>query len=537
MKSFAGLVCAAAISFAPVGAKAEIYGLIIGVDDYAYVPSLAGAVNDARDIAETLEGRDADVTLLLDREASRDRIMNEFDRIVGEVKSGDTIVMTFAGHGIQMPEALAGDEPDGMDETFILHGFNVRGDGLAERIRDNDIAEMLSRVPGDVAVLMVADSCHSGTMTRSVDPRGDLGAMRFVDIGTEFGADPLTKPAVRTRSVEAGDLPNVVYAHAARDDQQTPEVEIDGVYRGALSWSIARALGGQADGGDGMTTLADFQDFVIESVRNLSGTRQTPGVTYSRAVEIMGADGAGIALAALLGNEVETQQLPPPAPEVELALADPPGLYVKSEKSNRAVFLGGARLVSTEETARLLWDRSSGEIVDRATADVIAEAQSEAAVELAVKKWRAVQPLIRWSPKRPLQFRLEPDDRRYALGSEVHITVSRPGQGFDYLTIVNLASTGEVQFIYPAAGHVRTDADRIDATARSKRLGPSEISPPTGADHVIALASTARLSGLHAELERLDGTPAPEDLLGLLKRYASDPGHVRVGLLPIFTQR
>ncbi|MEO1492820.1 MAG: caspase family protein [Pseudomonadota bacterium] len=536
MKQFAGMFCAAALWCAPLAAQAEIYGLIIGVDDYAYVPSLAGAVNDARDISATLEERGADVTLLLDREATRARIMQEYETILGKVQSGDTIVITFAGHGIQMPEALAGDEPDGKDETFILHGFNVRGEGLGERIRDNDISEMLSRVPLDVAVLMVADSCHSGTMTRSVDPRGDLGPMRFVDIGTEFGADPLAKPHVRTRSVEAGDLPNVVYAHAARDDQQTPEVQIDGVYRGALSWSVARALDGQADGGDGMTTLSDFQDFVIEQVRNLSGTRQTPGVTYSRAVELMGADGAGIALSVLLGNEPEAPP-PPPAPEVDLALADPPGLYVKTADSTRAVFLGGARLVSTEETARLLWDRESRELVDRATADVIAEAEAEASVELAVKKWRAVQPLLRWSPRRPLQFRLEPDDRRFTLGDAIHITIARPGPGFDYLTIVNLASTGEVQFIFPAAGHTRTDQDRIDPGQTAKRLGPSPISPPTGADHVIALASQTRLTDLHNALERLHGTPAPEELLDLLGRHASDPEQVRVGLLPIFTQR
>lgn len=527
--------CVAALCILPVTAQAKIYGLVIGVDDYAYVPSLSGAVNDARDIAETLEARDAEVILLLDREATRARIESAFDDIVGRVKTGDTIVMTYAGHGVQMPEALPGDEPDGMDETFILHGFNVRGEGLGERIRDNDISSMLSRVPSDVAVLMVADSCHSGTMTRSVDPRGDLGPMRFVELGPVTEADPLAKPNADTRAIEAASFPNVVYAHAARDDQQTPEVEIDGVYRGALSWSIARALDGQADGGDGMTTLADFQDYVIEQVRALSGTRQTPGVSYSRAVEITGVEGAGAALSALLGNDVSAPV--PQQPRTALSLADPPRMYVRSDGSSRAVFLGGVQIVDTEETARLLWDQSKGELVDRATADVIAETKNEADVDLAILKWRAVQPLIRWTPKRPLQFRLEPDDRRYRLGEPLHITITRPEPGFDYLTIVNLASSGEVQFIYPSAGHTRTDQDRMAPTEQAKRLGPSPVSPPTGADHVIALASLERLTDLHTALDRLHGNPAPEELLDLLERYASDPRRVRAGLLPIFTQR
>ncbi len=538
MKTFARAVLVAAAMALPLPAKAEIYGLVIGVDDYLYVPSLAGAVNDARDIAEALRKRDAEVTLLLDRDATRARIEQEFDAILGRVQSGDTIVITYAGHGVQMPEALAGDEPDGMDETFILHGFNVKGEGLSERIRDNDISAMLSRVPSDVGVLMVADSCHSGTMTRSVDPRGDLGPMRYVEVGPVTEADPLAKPAAATRAIEFKDFPNVVYAHAGRDDQQIPELEIDGTFRGALSWSVARALGGQAAGTNGRTSLDDFQGYVIEQVRALSGTRQTPGVTFSRAIEITSALGDTKGLGAIFGNRTEETTTPAPAPvEPALALADAPNLYVRGQQPDRAVFLGGLQVVDTEETARLLWDRESGELVDRATADVIAEVRSDVELDQAVLKWRAVQPLLRWTPQRALSFRLEPDDRRFKLGEEIYITIAPSDQAFNHLTIVNLASTGEVQFIYPSPGHTQQDHDKLKPGEREKRLGPSPVSPPTGADHVIALASRNRLHGLHTELDRLDGQPAPEELLALLERHAADASAVRVGLLPIFTER
>ena len=90
-------------------------------------------------------------------------------------------------------------------------------------------------------------------MTRSVDPRGRLGRGRYVEIGPMQGPDPLPPPAPRTRALDPGGLANVVFANAARDDQQTPEIAIDGAQRGALSWSVARAIERQS-GQAGLTS-------------------------------------------------------------------------------------------------------------------------------------------------------------------------------------------------------------------------------------------------------------------------------------------
>lgn len=520
-------------------AQATTYALVIGIDEYAHVPGLAGAVNDARDLAGTLRAGGAEVVLLLDADATRARILEEWSAIAGGVGAGDSVVLTYAGHGVQMPEALPGDEADGKDEVFILHGFETEGPGLGERIRDNDVAAMLRQLPREVPVLLVADSCHSGTMTRSVDPRGSLGRSRYVAVGPVTGADPLPRSAAATRSVEPADLPNVVVAYAARDDEQTPEIEIDGAWRGALSWSVARALEAQRQAGAG-ETLIGFRDFVVEQVRALSGTRQTPGVLFSRSLEDASARQS---LAALLGGPAEPAG---PAPSGDgLVPAPPPRLFVRGPDQTRAVSMAGVEIAETEETARLVWDTGQGELVDRATADVIAEVGDTVAVEQAVAKWRAVQPLLRWAPKRPLELRVEPDDRRYRLGDSMWITATRPGPAagaetggaFRYLMIVNLASTGEVQLIYPSDGHVAQGLDVFIDGAPERRLGPAPVTLPVGADHVLALASRTRLDGLRAEIGRLDGLREPEKLLRLFEDHAGDPAEVRVGVLPIFTQR
>ncbi len=374
-------------------------------------------------------------------------------------------------------------------------------------------------------------------MTRSVDPRGSLGHSRYVPVGPVTGPDPLPPPAAATRSLELTDFPNVVFAHAARDEEQTPEIEIDGAWRGALSWSVARALEGQKTRPG--ETLTEFRDFVVEQVRALSGSRQTPGVLVPQA---LGNDAARQTLAALLGEAPAPAAGAAPASQGrELVLAPPPRLFVSGAAGAEAVSLAGAEIAGSEETARLLWDTERGELVDRATADVIAEVGPElggaTAVEQAVAKWRAVQPLLRWAPKRPLELRVEPDDRRYRLGDSIWITATRPDEAYRYLMIVNLASTGEVQMIFPSTAHIAQDLDEFVPGLPERRLGPAPVTLPVGADHVVALASRTRLDGLRDAIGRIDGLREPEKLLRALEDYAGDPAEVRVGVLPIFTRR
>ena len=65
-----GLILAAAPAMAE-----RTLALVIGIDAYQSIPPLAGAVNDARDIADALMGMGAETTLLLDGAATRQAVM------------------------------------------------------------------------------------------------------------------------------------------------------------------------------------------------------------------------------------------------------------------------------------------------------------------------------------------------------------------------------------------------------------------------------------------------------------------------------
>jgi len=72
---------------------------------------------------------------------------------------GDTLLVTFSGHGGQVPDH-DGDDPLGSDESWSLHDGELLDDQLCGYWR-------LFR--GGVRIVVVSESCYSGGMMRTVD--------------------------------------------------------------------------------------------------------------------------------------------------------------------------------------------------------------------------------------------------------------------------------------------------------------------------------------------------------------------------------
>lgn len=527
------LAAGLAVSAWAGGAAARTYGVVVGIDDYVVINDLDGAVNDARDIARALESRGADVMLITDAAATRSAIVEALRTQIAKARSGDAVVFTYAGHGVQIDEALIGDEADGRDENFALHAFAPSGPGAAERLRDNDIALLLSAAAPGVSVLFVADSCHSGTMTRAPVPGGALGKTRAADlfIGS-IDDDPLPPPDEASFQAEANDFPYVVFAAAARDEEQTPEVTIDGDKRGALSWSIARAIEGQADGGDGDTSLADLREFVRAQVRAFSGARQTPDVEF--ATENLEG------IRRLLNGDQAAERETDAAPDEPLQPGPAPRLAVIGglEEAEQAALADIAELVENVVEAEIVWDRPVGRLIDRLSADMLAEATTADHVAAAIRKWRVVAGLARWSPRRAFDLRVSNGDRVHTEGEKVSFEAFAPEAGPEIgkLTLFNLASGGEVQYVYPPESAVAKTADAIFRGTTFK-LGPAVVTPPFGADHMIGVVTAAGADEMRTALRDLDGQAAPEEAMRILAEYAADPAMSRVAVLPLFSGR
>jgi lysophospholipase L1-like esterase len=117
---------------------------------------------DAEDMARIARERGFEkVTVLLDAEATRDSVKGCIAAAADSLKAGDLFLVTYAGHGSQIPDFNA-DEEDGADETLCLF------DGM---LIDDELYELWSRFSDDVRIVMISDSCHSGSVIRGMRRR------------------------------------------------------------------------------------------------------------------------------------------------------------------------------------------------------------------------------------------------------------------------------------------------------------------------------------------------------------------------------
>ena len=117
---------------------------------------LAACEFDANDMAALAKTQGMKPTLLLTKKATRSAVLSALRRAAKTLKAGSLFFISYSGHGGQVPDTNH-DEPDRQDETWCLY------DG---QLIDDELYLELSRFAAGVRVLMLSDSCHSGTVAR-----------------------------------------------------------------------------------------------------------------------------------------------------------------------------------------------------------------------------------------------------------------------------------------------------------------------------------------------------------------------------------
>lgn len=97
------------------------------------------------------------IKILKTAEATRDNILSSLYRAAENAAADDIFVFYYSGHGGQQPD-IDGDELDGKDETLVAYDREVI---------DDKIHEALIKFRFGVRVVMISDSCNSGTNYRA----------------------------------------------------------------------------------------------------------------------------------------------------------------------------------------------------------------------------------------------------------------------------------------------------------------------------------------------------------------------------------
>ena len=117
---------------------------------------------DARDMTTIARTRGHEVHTLLSAEATSGAVLGELHAAAMKLHAGDRFLLTYSGHGGQVPDVTSDEKDDMLDETWCLYD---------RMLLDDELYAVWSRFRKGVRILVLSDSCHSGTVARAVFTR------------------------------------------------------------------------------------------------------------------------------------------------------------------------------------------------------------------------------------------------------------------------------------------------------------------------------------------------------------------------------
>ncbi len=164
---------------ATAGDAAPYHALIIGVSSYSHFPPLATAAGDAEELARILARGYGFSTRTL-KDPSHLALLIELKSLADSLGPQDRLLIYYAGHGKIDP-----------DRRGYWIPADAERDDDSRWIANETVSEYLDLIPAR-QILVVSDSCYSGTMTRS-------GLARRA--APERSADPSPTTGRRSRTV------------------------------------------------------------------------------------------------------------------------------------------------------------------------------------------------------------------------------------------------------------------------------------------------------------------------------------------------
>ncbi len=148
------------------------HALLISIGDYGNLHALAGPKNDVRIVEgmlrDVFEFQDEVFIILRDSAATHSGIERAFAELTEQVQTDDFVYIHYSGHGSQTKD-LNGDEPDGLDQTWVSYGARTNNTKHKDNydVLDDEIYAWLTALYDKTHdVVFVSDSCHSGTVSR-----------------------------------------------------------------------------------------------------------------------------------------------------------------------------------------------------------------------------------------------------------------------------------------------------------------------------------------------------------------------------------
>lgn len=214
-------------------------------DGAPWAGELAACEFDAEYMAEVAVKAGFEAAILRSPEASSDALLKGVESAADRLGPGDIFLLSYSGHGGQLPNENGDDEPDLMDETLCLYD---------RQVIDDELWGVWARFRPGVRILAVFDSCHSGTAvkaplgaaeatvspyeTESARPR----AMSPLACGYTYRANSALYDSLAGRPSrgERGDVAASVLLLSGCQDNQ---LSLDGTFNGLFTGTLRQVWG------------------------------------------------------------------------------------------------------------------------------------------------------------------------------------------------------------------------------------------------------------------------------------------------------
>ena len=188
---------------------------------------------DAKDMTALAKSRGFKPKTLLRKQVTVKAVKAAILKAAKALKSGDTFMLTYSGHGGQVPdtngdEGRFGDTDDAMDETWCL---------FDRQFIDDELAALYARFKAGVRILVLSDSCHSGSVTRVRMPQGRVRLLPPAKAKQVYEKKKAVYDAVQ-RELTGAELQDVKAAVLLISGCQDRQVSRDGDFNGAFTGTL-----------------------------------------------------------------------------------------------------------------------------------------------------------------------------------------------------------------------------------------------------------------------------------------------------------
>jgi len=257
--------------------------------------ALQSCVTDARDMTAIAKANGFTTQTITDAAATADAVINKVKAAASALAAGDIFLLTYAGHGAQIPDVTADDE-DGKDETWVL---------FDRMLLDDELHALWGSFQPGVRISVISDSCHSGTILRDFPIKMLAPLLRIADedsirprcIAPEFSEAHFEKFKDMYVTIKR-DLPravtggSVLLVSACQDSQTAADTPTNGLFTHHLKkvWNNGSFSGSYEAFRDAINTSihspAQVPNYYTDGTLDAAFAAQTPFYIGARDIVV-----------------------------------------------------------------------------------------------------------------------------------------------------------------------------------------------------------------------------------------------------------